>query len=204
MRSLKLIFFLICVHFFTTVTYSGEPGTEETASSVTNTNSQKIIDKKEVKEQKFTDTNIKIPKNPIDTIFLQPFGKVIDPRFARILGNCLPAKKGYGCKIVAPKKKSTHFNKYFYYLNSNKAVYGVVAFSDYRVGNVEQCRSLIKEWNEYFKHFDFETKTKEDNLDQLILYTKAIKPSEVYMSCYPESYRDVKSYFSLKLFVHEN
>ena len=50
------------------------------------------------------DTNIKIPKNPIDTIFLQPFGKVIDPRFARILGNCLPAKKGYSCKIVAPKK----------------------------------------------------------------------------------------------------
>jgi len=204
MGSLKLIFFVICLYFFTTVTYSGEPGTDENKLNANIMNNQKIVDKKEDKEQKFSDTNFKTPKNPIDAIFLQPFGKVIDPRFARILGDCLPAKKGYSCKIVTPKKKSTHFNKYFYYLNSSKAVYGVVAFSDYRVGNTEQCRSLIKEWNEYFKHFDFETKTKEDNLDQLILYTKAIKPSEVYMSCYPESYRDVKSYFSLKLFVHEN
>lgn len=205
MHSLKLIFSLYCVLIVSISSYAGEPGTDE---SKVEKNQAVLEKKKEIKKQEiqkeFVNTNINLPKNPIDKIFLQPFGKVIDLRYARITGNCLPAKRDLSCKVVIPKKKSSHFNQYYYYLNKKKAVYGVIAFSNNRVGTIDYCRSLIKEWNDYFKSFDFENKTKEDNLDQLILYTKALKPSEVYISCYPESYRDVKSYFSLKLFINED
>ena len=203
MRTLKLFFFLL---FVSGISCAGEPGTDETFDS--KKLEKKELIEKEIKNEKkqeiLVNTSIQVPKNPIDKIFLQTFGKPIDPRYSTLLKPCLPAKINHSCKSVRPKKTSSHFNRYYYYLNSKGGVYGVIAFSDQRIGNVEHCRSLIKEWKNYFNHFDFKIKTEEKNLDQLILVTEGIKKSDVYLSCYPESYRDVKSYFSLKLFVHEN
>ncbi len=206
MVFLKVILLSLSLIFLTISGYAGEPGTEQTQQIEQDkkVDSQKTVKKKEVIKQKLVNTDIQLPKNPIDTIFLQPLGKPIDPRYANLSGNCTPAQEGYDCKIVVPKKKSTHFNKYYYYINANKHVYGVIAYRDYRVGNVDYCRSLIAEWKEYFSNFEFEKKSREENLDQLLLVTSAIQPSEIYMSCYPESYRDIKSYFSLKLFIDEN
>jgi len=206
MPTLKVFFLLICLMLPIEIIHAGEPGTDETTKveQVDNKEPQNKIQKKEIIKEKLVNTDIQLPKNPIDKIFFQPLGQVLDPRYAIVTGDCSPAQKGYSCKIVKPKKKSNHFNKYYYYLNTNKQVYGVIAFRDHRIGNVDYCRSLIGEWGEYFKNFEFETKTKEENLDQLVLMTKSIKPSEVYMSCYPESYRDIKSYFSLKLFINES
>ncbi|MCI5054126.1 MAG: hypothetical protein MRY23_04855 [Pelagibacteraceae bacterium] len=206
MVFLKVILLSLSLILLSLSGNAGEPGTEQTQQIEKDKNleNQKPVAKKKSIKQKLVNTDIQLPKNPIDTIFLQPLGKPIDPRYANLSGNCIPAQKNYDCKIVVPKKKSTHFNKYHYYLNANKHVYGVIAFRDHRIGNVDHCRSLIGEWREYFNNFEFETKTKEENMDQLVLTTSAIKPSEIYMSCYPESYRDIKSYFSLKLFIDEN
>jgi len=205
MSTLKVFFLAICFLLPLKTIYAGEPGTEDDiqVQKKRADKSEQTMQKKETIKQKLVDTDIQLPKNPIDKIFLQPLGGVLDPRYVTIIGECSPAQKGYGCKIVRPKKNSDHFNKYHYYLNANQQVYGVIAFRDYRIGNVDYCRSLIGQWGEYFNNFEFETKTKEENLDQLVLITKSIKPSEVYMSCYPESYRDIQSYFSLKLFIHE-
>ena len=206
MPLLKVILLAFSLMLFNGNIQAGEPGTEENKEieQQDNIKPEQTTTKKETVKQKLVNTEIQLPKNPIDKIFLQPLGRVLDPRYATITGNCTAAQKNYDCKVVQPKKKSTHFNKYHYYLNASKQVYGVIAFRDYRIGNVDYCRSLIREWREYFNNFEFETKTKEENMDQLVLTTSAIKPSEIYMSCYPESYRDIKSYFSLKLFINEN
>ena len=206
MPLLKVILLAFSLTFFGEAIQAGEPGTKEDAKvqQQDKKKAEQTATKKETVKQKLVNTEIQLPKNPIDKIFLQPLGRVLDPRYAATIGNCMAAQKNYDCKVVQPKKKSTHFNKYHYYLNANKQVYGVIAFRDYRIGNVDYCRSLIGEWREYFNNFEFETKTKEENMDQLVLTTSAIKPSEIYMSCYPESYRDIKSYFSLKLFINEN
>lgn len=206
MPLLKLILLAFSLMLSSGNIQAGEPGTEENKEiqQQDNIKPEQTATKKETVKQKLVNTEIQLPKNPIDKIFLQPLGRVLDPRYVTITGNCTAAQKNYDCKVVQPKKKSTHFNKYHYYLNPSKQVYGVIAFRDYRIGNVDFCRSLIAEWREYFNNFEFETKTKEENMDQLVLTTKAIKPSEIYMSCYPESYRDIKSYFSLKLFINEN
>ncbi len=206
MPLLKVILLAFSLTLFGEAIQAGEPGTKEDVKiqQQDDKKSEQTAIKKETVKQKLVNTDIQLPKNPIDKIFLQPLGRVLDPRYATITGNCTAAQKNYDCKVVQPKKKSNHFNKYHYYLNANKQVYGVIAFRDYRIGNVDYCRSLIGEWREYFNNFEFETKTKEENMDQLVLITSAIKPSEIYMSCYPESYRDIKSYFSLKLFINEN
>ena len=206
MPLLKVILLAFSLMLFNGNIQAGEPGTEENKEieQQDNIKPEQTTTKKETVKQKLVNTEIQLPKNPIDKIFLQPLGRVLDLRYATITGNCTAAQKNYDCKVVQPKKKSTHFNKYHYYLNASKQVYGVIAFRDYRIGNVDYCRSLIREWREYFNNFEFETKTKEENMDQLVLTTSAIKPSEIYMSCYPESYRDIKSYFSLKLFINEN
>ena len=206
MLILKVILLTLSLMLSISFGNAGEPGTEENIKIQQDikTNNSKTNPEKKIKSQKLVNTDIQLPKNPIDTIFLQPLGKPINPRYANLIGNCIPAQKDYSCKIIKPKKNSNHFNKYHYYLNANNQVYGVIAFRDYRIGNVDHCRSLITEWRDYFKNFEFETKSREENPDQLLLVTRSIQPSEIYMSCYPESYRDIKSYFSLKLFVDEN
>lgn len=187
--------FFLKVSAFLLITSSllaGEPGTEVEKSD------------QKVEKSETINTKINLPKNPIDKIFLQPLRKKIDTRAAIIIGDCLPQSKEGKCKIVKPKKKSSHFNRYYYYLNSNNEVYAVIAFANKRVGTTDYCRSLIKEWGLYFNNYDLIRASEEANLDQIILTKDHINKTEVYMSCFPESYRDIKSYFALKLIVHEN
>tara|TARA_B110000285_G_C15125455_1_gene619905 strand:- start:1379 stop:1999 length:621 start_codon:yes stop_codon:yes gene_type:complete len=205
--SLKIFIKFILIFFFMAPIMAGEPGTLEEEIKK---NDNKIILKKDKKivlkkeNRVLTKNKVHLPKNPITQLFHQRIGDKIDTTYAAMVGACLPRYKEHTCEIVKPKKQSSHFNKYYYYLNSSKEVNAIIAFSDKRVGNLEQCRSMITEWSDYFKNFDLTNNTDKSNKDQLLLDHANIHKTELSMSCLPEEFRDVKSYFSLKLLIYEH
>lgn len=205
--SLKIFIKYVLFFFLMTPIVAGEPGTlekevEQKDNKIIVKKDKKIIPKNE--NRVLTTNTVHLPKNPIRQLFHQKIGNKIDTNYATIVKACLPRYKEHTCKIVRPKKKSRHFNKYYYYLNSSKKVNAIIAFSDKRVGNLEQCRSMIIEWSDYLKNFDLNNNTDKSNKDQLLLDHANVQKTELSMSCLPEKFREIKSYFSLKLFVYEH
>ena len=106
MPLLKVILLAFSLTLFGEVIQAGEPGTKEDVKvqQQDNKKPEQTATKKETVKQKLVNTEIQLPKNPIDKIFLQPLGRVLDPRYATITGNCKAAQKNYDCKVVQPKK----------------------------------------------------------------------------------------------------
>jgi hypothetical protein len=215
MATKNFLKLLICL-LISTFAYAGEPGTELPIQKIEKPSKEKIEAVKEKKEpKKLVTTTISLPKNPLNSLFYQDLGQKIDKKYAWIVSDCTPLHQKSFCKKVKPKRKSVHFNQYYYYLNQSKKVYAIIAFSNKRIGTVRDCRAMIKEWETYLLNFDLqkksvtenvETSMKEinnSNLDQLILVHENKNKIEVNMSCYPESFRDIKSYFSLSVLTNE-
>lgn len=212
-------FFIQLLIWFAISTFShaGEPGTEMPVQTKEEPAQEKIETVKEKKEpQNLVNTKITFPKNPLNSLFYQSLGQEINKKYARIIADCVPIYEEGFCKKVKPKKKSVHFNQYYYYLNQAKEVHAIVAFSNKRVGATRDCRAMLKEWKEYFSHFDLQKTSNANNidltnkevastgnLDQLMLIDESINKVEVNMSCYPENFRDIKSYFRLSVLVDE-
>jgi hypothetical protein len=206
--SLKIFvksFLFICLML---PSFAGEPGTSDDEQ----VNSINEIIRKNVENSNFSKkiepilkkTTINLPKNPISQLFNQTIGQKINTKKASIVGNCLPMQKLQFCKVVKPKKNSSHFNKYFYYLSSENKVNAIIAFSNKRVGNISICRSMIESWARYFENFDLLNTTSDSNKDQLFLEHTNIKKTEISMSCQSEQFRDINSFFSLKFFKDES
>lgn len=143
-----------------------------------------------------------LPKNRLTTIFNQPFGQGIDTNIIKIIGSCEPRFSKEDCKSVVPKRRSKHFNKYYFYLNEYDEVYAVVAFNNLRVGSFRYCQELLNEWERYFNtHFIFEKVTSEEINDYFILSDKPERqPIEIHGSCFHQQKRDIESYFYLSLY----
>ena len=215
MATKKILNFFICL-LISTFVYAGEPGTELPIKQITKPSEEK---KEEVTEKqkpkKLVTAKIILPKNPLNSLFNQTLGQEINKKYAWIISDCKPLRKKNFCKKVKPKRRSVHFNQYYYYLNQSKKFNFILAFSNKRVGTISRCRSMIKEWEAYLLNFDLQKKISMDNLDdsikninknnsdQLILFHENDNKIEVSMSCYPERFRDIKSYFSLSVLIDE-
>ena len=198
--SLKIFIKLLLSLVIISSSYAGEPGTPDEIIDL----KEKIIIEKKENIPLLKKNKINLPKNPISQLFNQAIGTTIDTKKAKIVGDCLPREKLKFCKVVTPKTRSIHFNKYFYYLNTERKVNAIIAFSDRRVGNIDKCRSMIKSWKNYFKNFDLLNITTVANKDQLFLKHINIEKTQISMSCNFEQFRDIKSYFSLKFLKNEN
>lgn len=146
--------------------------------------------------------NTKVTKNRLTSIFDQPFGQAIDSSKVNIIGQCDARKDNEKCKVVIPKKRSKHFNKYYFYLNENNQVYAVIAFNNERFGSYKYCKETLKSWETYFSsHYVLKKKTNEKIEDYFILSDQPQRqPLEVHLSCYYLQKRDIESYFYLSLF----
>ena len=193
---LKIFFKSLILIGIISSSFAGEPGTVDEKIDI----KEKIINEREENAPLLKKNIINLPKNPIFQLFNQVIGKKIDAKKTKIIGDCLPRQKLEFCKVVNPKSRSSHFNKYFYYLNYEKKVNAIIAFSDKRIGNVNKCRSMIKSWEKYFKNFDLLNITTDINKDQLFLEHINIKKTEISINCNFEQLRDIESYFSLKFF----
>ena len=90
MPLLKLILLAFSLMLSSGNIQAGEPGTEENKEiqQQDNIKPEQTATKKETVKQKLVNTEIQLPKNPIDKIFLQPLGRVLDPRYVTITSNC--------------------------------------------------------------------------------------------------------------------
>ncbi len=179
-----------------------EPAFEEKKEEVVVSESELEPEPKPEPEPEGKKLQTKLPKNRLTTIFNQQFGKKIDTNIINIIGNCEPRFEKEDCKSVLPKRRSKHFNRYYFYLNESKEVYAVVAFNDTRLGSFKYCKKLLGEWGEYFnKHFVFEKLTSDDIDDYFILSDQPERQStEIHGSCFHQQKRDIESYFYLSLY----
>ena len=227
LKSLLILVTLIFANLYVDRGYAGEPGElpEEFIEETETKEEEPIVEEKPIEpiveepvpeepiaveepreviepdpEGKKIET--KLPKNRLTTIFNQSFGQKIDTNIINIVGKCEPRFEKEDCKSVMPKRRSKHFNRYYFYLNEYDEVYAVVAFNDQRIGSFKYCKELLGDWQTYFNtHFIFEKLTSDEIEDYFILSDKPERQSiEIHGSCFHQQKRDIESYFYLSLY----
>ena len=119
----------------------------------------------------------------------------------RIIKNCQPLSNVEKCYVVDPKKKSKHFNTYYFYTNIDNKVNAIIAFDNKKLTNVSKCKMKMDEWVVFFESFDLQKATSENqNLSVLYSDKPHQKPLEINANCYAEKFRDVDSSFILKFY----
>jgi len=213
---------LISIIIYSTDLYSGEPGEmpEEIIEEIVEEpkEEKKVIEepkpepvveevieeKPKIEEEKKEGIklNTALPKNRIVSLFNQEFGKKLDTSKVNLIGRCEARYKDEDCKIVIPKKRSKHFNRYYFYLNSNKEVYAIIAMHNKRIGSFEYCKELLGSWEKYFTDYYLIKKTTDDDIPDYFILTDAPRrqPMEIHMSCYHKKVRDIEGYFYLSAY----
>lgn len=144
----------------------------------------------------------KIPKNRMVSIYNQKLGEKIDFTKITLIGKCEPRFIDEQCKIVIPKTRSRHFNRYYYYLTPENKVYAIISSYDKRLGSYRHCKKILNDWEKYFMdHYSFE-KTTNNEIEDYFILTDAPerKPIEIHMSCQFKNTREIQSYLYLSVF----
>ena len=210
MNKNNLIKFLILLLIIPQILYSGEPGDEmpgEVKKEV-----EKIIEPKELVQEPIDTeaiekllepktTTIDLPKNRLTNMFGQAFLEKINNDNIKIIKNCQPLSNVEKCYVVDPKKKSKHFNTYYFYTNIDNKVNAIIAFDKKKLTDVSKCKIKMEEWVEFFENFDLQKATSEEqNLSIFYSDKPQQKPLEIISNCHTESFRDVESSFILKFY----
>ena len=146
-------------------------------------------------------TTIDLPRNRLTNIFGQAFLEKINNDNIRIIKNCQPLSNVEKCYVVDPKKKSKHFNTYYFYTNVDNKVNAIIAFDKKKLSDVAKCKKKMDEWGAFFENFDLQKITSE-NKNLSIFYSDKPhqKPIEIVSNCHAEKFRDIESSFILKFY----
>jgi len=217
----KFIVILVFIAIPQTLAFSGEPGElpeeikeEPKIEEVIEPKvEEKVIVEEEVVQEVVSepveeenkeaiDLDTKIPKNRMVSIYNQRLGKKIDLSKVTLIGKCEPRFQNEKCKIVIPKVRSRHFNRYYYYINSKDEVYAIISSYNKRLGSYKHCKKILSDWEKYFMdHYYFEKTTDNEIQDYFILSDAPDrKPIEIHMSCQFKSTREIQSYLYLSVF----
>jgi hypothetical protein len=143
-----------------------------------------------------------IIRNKFEKIFEQTLGEKLNSTKIEIIrgDNCEPLKTNEKCLSVNPEQRSGQFDKYYFYLNGENNVYAITAFYNSRFGSQAECRTFIKEWENYFNKFVFIKVSNKKNQDQFVMVDGMEgEVIEVSMSCFNEKIRDISSTVSLNI-----
>jgi hypothetical protein len=153
-------------------------------------------------KSKSTASNKLIARNKFEKIFEQTLGEKLNSTKIEIIrgDNCEPLKTNEKCLSVNPEQRSGQFDKYYFYLNGENNVYAITAFYNSRFGSQAECRTFIKEWENYFNKFVFIKVSNKKNQDQFVMVDGMEgEVTEVSMSCFNEKIRDINSTVSLNI-----
>jgi len=153
-------------------------------------------------KSKSTASNKLIARNKFEKIFEQTLGEKLNSTKIEIIrgDNCEPLKTNEKCLSVNPEQRSGQFDKYYFYLNGENNVYAITAFYNSRFGSQAECRTFIKEWENYFNKFVFIKVNNKKNQDQFVMVDGMEgEVTEVSMSCFNEKIRDINSTVSLNI-----
>ena len=143
-----------------------------------------------------------ITRNKFEKIFEQTLGEKLNSAKIEIIrgDTCEPLKTNEKCLSVNPEQRSGQFDKYYFYLNGENNVYAITAFYNSRFGSQAECRTFIKEWENYFNKFFFIKISNKKNQDQFVMVDGMEgEVTEVSMSCFNEKIRDINSTVSLNI-----
>ena len=218
MNKNNLLKYLILLIIIPQILYSGEPG-DEIPGEIKEVE-KKVVEKKvelEVLDKETIDTKtiekliekslepktttVDLPKNRLTHMFGQAFLEKINNQNIKIIKNCQPLSNVEKCYVVDPKKKSKHFNTYYFYTNIDNKVNAIIAFDNKKLTDVSKCKEKMDEWVVFLENFDLK-KTTSENKNLSVIYSDKPqqKPLEIFSNCYSESFRDVESSFILKFF----
>ena len=213
MNKNNLLRYLILLLIIPQILYSGESGDEipgeikEVEKKVELEDlDQELVDPKTIetlieKSLEPKTTTINLPKNRLTHMFGQAFLEKINNKNVKIIKNCQPLSNVEKCYVVDPKKKSKHFNNYYFYTNIDNKVNAIIAFDKKKLTNVSKCKIKMEEWVVFFENFDLQKVTSEDqNLSVFYSDKPQQKPIEIVSNCHAESFRDIESSFILKFY----
>ena len=213
MNKNNLLKYLILLLIIPQILYSGESGDEipgeikEVEKKVELEDlDQELVDPKTIEDliEKSLEpktTTVDLPKNRLTHMFGQAFLEKINNKNVKIIKNCQPLSNVEKCYVVDPKKKSKHFDTYYFYTNIDNKVNAMIAFDKKKLTDVSKCKIKMEEWVEFFENFDLQKVTSEDqNLSVFYSDKPQQKPLEIVSNCHAESFRDVESSFILKFY----
>jgi hypothetical protein len=214
MNKNNLLKCLILLLIIPQILYSGEPGDEipgeikkEVEKKIESKDlNRELIDTKNIeklieKSLEPKTTTVDLPKNRLTYMFGQAFLEKINNQNIKIIKNCQPLSNVEKCYVVDPKKKSKHFNTYYFYTNIDKKVNAIIAFNRKKLTDVAKCKKKMDEWVVFFENFDLQKETSGDqNLSIFYSDKPHQKPLEIVFNCYAESFRDIDSSFILKFY----
>ena len=213
MNKNNLLKYLILLLIIPQILYSGEAGDEipgeikEVEKKVELEDlDQELVDAKTIeklieKSLEPKTTKVDLPKNRLTHMFGQAFLEKLNNKNVKIIKNCQPLSNVEKCYVVNPKKKSKHFNTYYFYTNIDNKVNAIIAFDKKKLTDVSKCKKKMDEWVEFFENFDLQkTTSEEQNLSVFYSDKPQQKPLEIISNCYAERFRDVESSFILKFY----
>ena len=213
MNKNNLLKYLILLLIIPQILYSGESGDEipgeikEVEKKVELEDlDQETIDTKKIeklieKSLEPKTTTVDLPKNRLTHMFGQAFLEKINNENIKIIRNCQPLSNVEKCYVVDPKKKSKHFNTYYFYTNIDNKVNAIIAFDKKKLTDISKCKEKMDEWVVFFENYDLQKVTSENqNLSVIYSDKPQQKPLEIVSNCYAESFRDVESSFILKFY----
>jgi hypothetical protein len=213
MNKNNLLKYLVLLLIIPQILYSGESGDEipgeikEVEKKIEPKNlDQELVDPKTIeslieKSLEPKTTTVDLPKNRLTHMFGQAFLEKINNDNIKIIKNCQPLSNVEKCYVVDPKKKSKHFNTYYFYTNTDNKVNAIIAFDKRKLTDISKCKKKIDEWVEFFENFDLQKATSEEqNLSIFYSDKPQQKPLEIISNCHTESFRDVESSFILKFY----
>ena len=213
MNKNNLLKYLILLLIIPQILYSGESGDEipgeikEVEKKVELEDlDQELVDPKTIeklieKSLEPKTTKVDLPKNRLTHMFGQAFLEKLNNKNVKIIKNCQPLSNVEKCYVVDPKKKSKHFNTYYFYTNIDNKVNAIIAFDKKKLTDVSKCKKKMDEWVEFFENFDLQkTTSEEQNLSVFYSDKPQQKPLEIISNCHTESFRDVESSFILKFY----
>ena len=214
MNKNNLLKCLILLLIIPQILYSGEPGDEipgeikkEVEKKIESKDlNRELIDTKNIeklieKSLEPKTTTVDLPKNRLTYMFGQAFLEKINNQNIKIIKNCQPLSNVEKCYVVDPKKKSKHFNTYYFYTNIDNKVNAIIAFDKKKLTDVVKCKKKMDEWVVFFENFDLQKITSEDqNLSIFYSDKPHQKPLEIDFNCHAERFRDIESSFILKFY----
>ena len=213
MNKNNLLKYLILLLIIPQILYSGESG-DEIPGEIKKVEKkvepedleQELVDPKIIetlieKSLEPKTTTIDLPKNRLTHIFGQAFLEKINSKNVKIIKSCQPLSNVEKCYVVDPKKKSKHFNTYYFYTNIDNKVNAIIAFDKKKLTDVSKCKIKMEEWVEFFENFDLQKVTSEEqNLSVFYSDKPQQKALEIVSNCHAESFRDIESSFILKFY----
>ena len=213
MNKNNLLKYLILLLIIPQILYSGESGDEipgeikEVEKKVELDDlDQELVDLKTIEDliEKSLEpktTTVDLPKNRLTHMFGQAFLEKINKKNVKIIKNCQPLSNVEKCYVVNPKKKSKHFDTYYFYTNIDNKVNAMIAFDKKKLTDISKCKIKMEEWVEFFENFDLQKVTSEEqNLSVFYSDKPQQKALEIVSNCHAESFRDIESSFILKFY----